>query len=209
MRKTKQIEELIKRRIRDELALKPLASVSQIRVALFKQGYQQIYGKLDWHYVNKLVKAVRAENLAALYSEDRNERLLHIKERHRVIVQKLVEILEGEPSNSYDKPNFPSHADRIAAASTILKWDTAMFFMEEQIKAIEDTKQEVIAITVRETDDALPACPTPLLAHNPAFHSHQELAFQGTRFYRANASRRSTPPVPALPQATSLSDEKH
>jgi len=142
MRKTKQIEDLIKRAIRDELALNPLKSVAQIRLALFKQGYQQVYGKLDWHYVSKLVKQVRLENLASLYSKDRSERLSIIKERHRVITQKLVGIIEGEAGTSYDKPNFPTHTERIAAANTILKWDMALFFAEEQIKAIEVAEQK-------------------------------------------------------------------
>lgn len=141
MRKSKQIEDLIKRAIRDELALNPLKSVAQIRLALFKQGYQQVYGKLDWHYVSKLVKQVRLENLASLYSKDRGERLSIIKERHRIITQKLVGIIEGEASNSYDKPNFPTHTERIAAANTILKWDMALFFAEEQVKVIEAAEQ--------------------------------------------------------------------
>lgn len=142
MRKAKQIEDLIKRAIRDELALNPLKSVSQIRLALFKQGYQQVYGKLDWHYVSKLVKQVRLENLASLYSKDRGERLALIKERHRVITEKLVGIIEGEAGTSYDKPNFPTHTERIAAANTILKWDMALFFAEEQVKAIQAAEQK-------------------------------------------------------------------
>lgn len=144
MRKTKTVVELLKRAIRDELALNPLKSVSQIRLALFKQGYQQVYGKLDWHYVSKLVKQVRLENLASLYSKDRGERLSIIKERHRVITQKLVGIIEGEASNSYDKPNFPTHTERIAAANSILKWDMALFFAEEQVQAIEETEKKQI-----------------------------------------------------------------
>lgn len=142
MRKSKTVVDLLKRAVRDELALNPLKSVSQIQVALFKQGYQHVHGKLDWHYVNKLVKQVRLENLASLYSKDRSERLAQIKERHRVITQKLVGILEGEASTSYDKPNFPSHTERIAAANTILKWDMALFFAEEQVYAIEAAEQK-------------------------------------------------------------------
>lgn len=141
MRKAKQIEDLIKRAIRDELALNPLKSVSQIRLALFKQGYQQVYGKLDWHYVSKLVKQVRLENLASLYSKDRGERLAIIKERHRVITEKLVGIVEGEASHSYDKPNFPTHTERIAAANTILKWDMALFFAEETTQRVHETEE--------------------------------------------------------------------
>lgn len=142
MRKTKSIEEMIKHAIRDELALNPLKSVSQIQAALFKQSYQQVHGKLDWHYVNKLVKIVRLENLASLYSKDRSERLTQIKERHRVITEKLVSILEGEPIGGYDKPIYPTNGERVAAANTILKWDMALFFVEEQVQAVEVTEQK-------------------------------------------------------------------
>lgn len=137
MKKSQTIKDLIKRVIRDELALNPLKSVSQIQLTLFKQGYQQVHGKLDWHFVDKLTKQVRAENLASLHAQDRSKRLAQLKERHRIITQKLTSILEGEASQSFDRPNYPSHADRIAAANTILKWDMAMFFAEEQYHASE------------------------------------------------------------------------
>ena len=74
-------------------------------------------------------------------SEDRSELVTLIKERHRVITEKLVGILEGEASASYDKPNFPTHTEHIAAANTILKLDIARFFTEEQIKAIEEAAE--------------------------------------------------------------------
>ena len=56
MRKPKEIEELIKRAIRDEIALHPLKSVAQVQGALFKQGYQALNSPLDWHYIARLMK---------------------------------------------------------------------------------------------------------------------------------------------------------
>ena len=131
MRKPKEIEELIKRAIRDELALHPLKSVAHVRSALYLHGYQSLRGELDWHYVSKLMKKVRRENLTELTSQSRIERLVNLKERHRLVTETLASILNGEPTSIIDKSSFPTHTERIAAAQTILKWDMALFFCEE------------------------------------------------------------------------------
>lgn len=133
MRKPKEIEELIKRAIRDDVALYPLKSVAQVRNSLYRHGYQSLRGELDWHYVAKLMRKVRQENLESLTSQSRNERLTNLKERHRIITQKLAGILNGEAISLNDKVSYPTHADRVAAANTILKWDMALFFAEEQV----------------------------------------------------------------------------
>lgn len=132
MRKPKEIEELIKRAIRDEIALHPLKSVAQVRSVLFKYGYQALDGPLDWHYVSRLMKAIRKENLETLTNQSRAERLANLKERHRIVTQKLAEILDGKPISTTFEVSYPTHADRVAAANTILKWDMAIFFAEEQ-----------------------------------------------------------------------------
>lgn len=136
MRKPKEIEELIKRAIRDEIALYPLKSVAQVRNSLYRQGYQSLRGELDWHYVSKLMKKVRVENLAELSSQSRTERLVNLKERHRFVTQKLAAILNG-----IDGPTF---ADKITAANSILKWDMAIFFAEEQTSVISHTQSEML-----------------------------------------------------------------
>lgn len=135
MRKPKEIEELIKRAIRDEIALYPLKSVAQVRNALYLKGYQSLRGELDWHYVSRMMKAVRQENLAELSTQSRVERLANLKERHRIVTQKLARILDGD--------NGPAFADKIAAANSILKWDIALLYAEEQLKQIEkaETKE--------------------------------------------------------------------
>ncbi len=144
MKKTKEIEELIKRMIRDEIALYPLKSVAQVRVALYKQGYQSLDAPLDWHYVSKLMKQARRENLAELTSQSRTERFANLKERHRIITQKLASILDGEPMPRTHDVSYPSHADRLVAANTILKWDMAIFFAEEQVAQSQTIEQPLL-----------------------------------------------------------------
>jgi hypothetical protein len=138
MKKTKEVEELIKGAIRDELALHPLKSVAQVRVNLYQNGYQSVHGLLDWHYVSRLMKLVRAENIASISTSDRTERIAQFKERHRMITQKLASILEGEAITTFDKPQYPTHTERITAAQTMLKWDVALFLAEEQNQQLSD-----------------------------------------------------------------------
>lgn len=140
MKKSKEAEELIKRAIRNDIALYPLKSVAEVRNALYRQGYQSLRGELDWHYVSKLMKKIREENLTELASQDRTTRLVNLKERHRIVTQKLAAILNGS-----DGPTF---ADKIAAANSILKWDMAVFFAEgsmEKSTQLEE-KQEVLLL---------------------------------------------------------------
>lgn len=137
MRKPKEIEELIKRAIRDEIDLYPLKSVAQVRNTLYRHGYQSLRGELDWHYVSKLMKKVRIENLTELTNQSRSERLVNLKERHRVVTQKLATILNETTNTSIE---------RIAAANSILKWDMAIFFAEESGSEIEIEKKETLLV---------------------------------------------------------------
>ena len=166
MRKPKEIEEMIKRAIRDELALHPLKSVAQIRVLLQSYGYETVHGPLDWHYISKLTKQVRRENLAILFPQDRAERFAQLKERHRVITEKLTDIIDGKPTATFDKYIYPSASERIAAANTVLKWDTALFFAEEQVIAIEKAELEREPLRVRPV--VLELRPQPLLQPSAA-----------------------------------------
>ncbi len=147
MRKPKEIEELIKRAIRDEIALFPLKSVAQVRNALYLKGYQSLRGELDWHYVARLMKKVRIENLAELSCQSRTERLINLKERHRVITKKIALILEEKDSSTME---------RLAAANSILKWDMAMFFAEELTPRLEVEQNETLLLYQRSTSTRLP-----------------------------------------------------
>ncbi len=131
MRKGPEIEDGIKSIIRDELALSPLLSVQKMRVQLFMNGYKTSNGPLDWHYVSKLMSKVRCANVASLKTHTRVQRLVALRERHRILTEKLKDIVECKPIISFDKPIYPTQGDRIAAANLIMKWDLAMLFVED------------------------------------------------------------------------------
>jgi hypothetical protein len=141
MRKQPEIEDALKTVIRDELALNPLASVQRVRMTLYMSGmHSATNGTLDWHYISKLMKKVRTENLVKLAPENRTEKLVALKERHRILTEKLLDIVEGKPIVNLAGVVMPTQRDRISAANTILKWDMAMLFAEAQINMIDKTQ---------------------------------------------------------------------
>jgi hypothetical protein len=160
MRKQPEIEDALKTVIRDELALNPLASVQKVRMKLYMSGMHSVNnGALDWHYVAKLMKKVRTENLVKLAPENRTEKLVALKERYRIITEKLLDIVEGKPIVNLAGVVMPTQRDRIAAANSILKWDTAMLFVEAQLNMIDQpqtiekkrTRAIVMTDTISET----------------------------------------------------------
>ena len=155
MRKPADIEEIIKKFIRDILADDPIMSVAGVRTKLFGFGCHAVYGPLDWAYVNKLMKKVRCENLIRLNQESRMERLSRLRERHRTITNKLMRIVDGDMTNNVVKGDgvYPTPDERVTAADAILKWDTAMFFAEEQARAIDRraSMEEMMQIQSRVT----------------------------------------------------------
>jgi hypothetical protein len=143
MRKQPEVEDSIKGAIRDELAFRPLLSTRDLQSVVFLRGFHSANGGfLDWHYVAKLARKVRLENIAKLSQESRYARLAKVKERHRRLTDKLAEIAVGVFSGA-------SPRERIAAANTIMKWDMALLFAEEQISSIDhlSIKSEAEQIT--------------------------------------------------------------
>jgi hypothetical protein len=173
MRKPKEIEELIKRAIRDEIALRPLISIAQLQSVLHRQGYFHV-NALDWHYVAKLTKQVRLENLAMLLPQDRAERFAMVKERHRILTEKLSKIVDGEPATGFDKPIYPNAGERIAAANTIMKWDVALLYAEEQLKEIEKAEMKG-PIKVHPIVLELPSSTSPDLLKSSTLQSRSSI----------------------------------
>jgi hypothetical protein len=165
MRKQPEMEDALKTVIRDELALNPLASVQKVRMKLYLSGMHSVNnGTLDWHYVAKLMKKVRTENLVKLAPENRTEKLVALKERYRVLTEKLLDIVEGKPIVNLGGVVMPTQRDRIAAANSILKWDTAMLFVEAQLNMIDQPqtieKKQTRAIIMMETTSETKTFPT-------------------------------------------------
>lgn len=136
MTKQPEVENGIKSAIRDELALHPLMSIQKIRVQLYIAGYQGVNGgTLDWHYISRLVSKIRKENITSMRMQTREERLVALKERHRLLTDKLIDIVEGKPMISMGEVRIPTQTERVSAANTIMRWDTALFFMEETTRS--------------------------------------------------------------------------
>ena len=142
MRKQPQVEDGMKRIIKDQLALHPLVSVQGMRIELHQAGYTTSNGfTLDWHYIAKLMRKIRIENLTTLSRENRSARLAAVKERHRVLTEKLTDIIEGKPMITFNGTSYPSQRDSIAAANTIMKWDIALLYAEEQISSLNEARE--------------------------------------------------------------------
>lgn len=160
MRKQPIVEDVMKTLIRDELAMNPLASVQKIREKLYWRGFASTNKTfLDWHFIAKLMKKIRIENLAKLSLESRIDRLAALKERHRILTEKLLDIVDARSPNGLVGFTQQTQRDRIAAANTIMKWDLALFFAEEQVGLIDEmqvveqkrTREVITAETISET----------------------------------------------------------
>ena len=152
MRKQPEVEDHIKTIIKDHLALHPLASVQDTRQELAIHGYNTAHGlTLDWHYVAKLIRKVRTDNLVSLSRENRMVRLAALKERHRALTEKLTEIVEGKPAITFNGHVYPTHRERIMAANAIMKWDMALFFAEAQINDLNEKSQPKKELTETKT----------------------------------------------------------
>jgi hypothetical protein len=160
MRKQPEIEGALKSFIRDELAKNPLASVETIRAELYRCGYYSIYrGQLDWHYISKLMRKVRVENIARLSTEDRRARWAAVRERHRILTEKMMSIVNAKMVRTVKGDGYPTVHDQIAAASVVMKWDVAMLWAETQLNLIEKpeaiekkhTREVIVMDTVSET----------------------------------------------------------
>ncbi len=123
-----------------------------MRQELALSGYNTAHGlTLDWHYVAKLARKVRTDNLVSLSRENRMTRLAALKERHRALTEKLTDIVEGKPAMTFNGAIYPTHRERIAAANTILKWDMALIFAEEQINELNHKEQPKKELTETKT----------------------------------------------------------
>lgn len=153
MRKQPEVTENIKSIIRDKFAMRPLMSVEKMRVELFFHGFINVNGGfLDWHFVSKTMRKVRLENIEKLKYEDRQSRLVRLKERHRIITDHLADIVEGNRmmTDGEKEARYPTPTERIMAANAIMKWETAVFFAEETAKLNTEKTESSVVIEKQE-----------------------------------------------------------
>jgi hypothetical protein len=130
--KTAEQEHQLKLAIRDVIARNPIISVVQLQNALKARGFVTAAGNpLDWVYVSKLVRKLNREKAMAVDLQKVNERLAETKERYRVIIDKLWQIIDYkfEYLELYGMPP-PSTDEVLKAANMIIKLDLAILKAE-------------------------------------------------------------------------------
>ncbi len=131
MKKRLEVEQHIKQIIRDQIAVNPIMSIRKIQTALFDGGFKTYQDKLlDWYYVAKLVRKIQNENIATLKFQDKAARLVILREKYRVISEKLFKVLFYDTMQSDPLIPVPTYQEQIAAANMIMRWELAVFYAE-------------------------------------------------------------------------------
>jgi hypothetical protein len=131
MKKPRTQEEKMKRIIRDAIVIDPLISVAKLQDALFEKGYRTTGNNpLDWDYVSKIRQKVHRQSVEAADRQKVNERIAEIKERYRLIFERLIRIAFYSDELKKEGVMPPSYKDQISALREIGKLDIAIFNAE-------------------------------------------------------------------------------
>lgn len=131
MRKRSEVEEHIKQVIRDAIAVNPIASVRKVQSALFDAGLRTYQDKpLDWYYVAKLVRKIHNENIATLNFANKTKRLVTLREKYRVVSEKLLKVIMYDFKNPASDIPKPSYQEQIAIINMLMRWELAIFYAE-------------------------------------------------------------------------------
>lgn len=127
----KEKENEIKRCIRDSIALNPLATINNVRDYLQSQNFVTARkGKLDRHYVAKLIHKVRVEAESSIKYGKINSRISELKERYRVVYERLAGIaFYSKEMREIGIPP-PQTGDMIRALEVIVKLDLSILSAE-------------------------------------------------------------------------------
>ncbi len=131
MKKPRTQEEKIKRAIRDVIVIDPLISIARLQDALFEKGYKTHSNQsLDWDYVARLKNKVHRQSIENVNHQEVTERIAQLKERYRLVFERLVRIAFYSDDMKKDGMPPPSYRDQITALREISKLDVAIFGAE-------------------------------------------------------------------------------
>ena len=126
MRLSNDTKTRVKRIIRDAVALHPMISLRELQQVLSNRKIS--IGNLN--SLSKLRKEITEEALSEVDEKAMNEKIALVKERNRVIVEKLFRIAFWDGDHAEPGTCPPSYSEQIAAMTTIVKMDIAMFRAE-------------------------------------------------------------------------------
>ncbi len=131
MKKSPIQEEKIKRAIRDILVVDPLISITKLQDALFEKGYRSANATvLDWRYIQKLKKKVHRNNVEQVDRAKVNERLVEMKEKNRLMLERLMRIVYYNDEMKKEGFTPPTIREQISAINSIVRLDVMVFNSE-------------------------------------------------------------------------------
>ena len=116
----------VKRIIRDAVALHPMISLRELQQVLSSRKIR--IGNLN--SLSKLRKEITEDALSEVDEKAMNEKIALVKERNRVITEKLFRIAFWDSDRAEPGTRPPSYSEQIAAMTTIVKMDIAIFRAE-------------------------------------------------------------------------------
>jgi len=131
MKKSPLQEEKIKRAIRDILVVDPLISITKLQDTLFEKGYRSANGTiLDWRYIQKLKQKVHRATIEQTDRTKVSERMTEMKERYRLMLERLMRIVYYNDEMKKEGFNPPSIREQINAINSIIRLDVTLFNSE-------------------------------------------------------------------------------
>ena len=131
MKKPRIQEDKIKRAIRDAIVIDPFISIARLQDALFEKGYKTHSNQsLDWDYVAKLRNKVHRQSIEDVNHQEVVARIAQLKERYRIVFERLVRIAFYSDDMKKDGLPPPSYRDQINALREISRLDVAIFGAE-------------------------------------------------------------------------------
>ncbi len=131
MKKLPLHEEKIKRAIRDAVVIDPLISVARLQDALFEKGFKTPNNTpLDWDYVARLRKKIHRQAIENVNRQDVAERIAELKEKNRIVFDRLVRIAYYTEDMKKEGMQPPSYKDVIAALTAMIRLDHMIFNAE-------------------------------------------------------------------------------
>ncbi len=109
----------------------PLISIAKLQDTLFEKGYRSANGTiLDWRYIQKLKQKVHRATIEQTDRTKVSERMTEMKERYRLMLERLMRIVYYNDEMKKEGFNPPSIREQINAINSIIRLDVTLFNSE-------------------------------------------------------------------------------
>ena len=129
----KPAEEKIMRAVRDSIVIDPLISLLSLQDVLEKKGIKIS----NLHYLSKLIWKINKDLSTQVDRTEITSRIAQLKERQRIVADRLVRIAFYTDDLKRDGLPPPSYRDQIMAMNAIIKLDLAILGAEMDLGIFE------------------------------------------------------------------------